>query len=203
MSGMLITIKDDHAQDFKDDLESTIYVLLWVAIMYSSCSNAAHAAGFLWTVLDPQPYSGTTYTTKPDFLKGRDFFQLVKFPGRPHLNQLLINLAELFSARYKPSSGQDNIDAADALLANVPEAEQSRFIRFVSVLWRKECLKLLNNHEWTLHIFNEALNDRSQWPSNDRVEKQDFGSDDSASHVLMEPMIKTGWDTLIQEHNSI
>ena len=145
MSGMLITMKDDHAQDFKDDLESTIYVLLWVAIMYSSCSNAAHAAGFLRTVLDPQPYSGTTYTAKPDFLKGRDFFQLVKFPGWPHLDQLLINLAKLFSACYEPSSGQDNIDAADALLANVPEAEQSCFIRFVSVLWCKECLKHQQN----------------------------------------------------------
>ena len=42
----------------KDDLESLIYVLLWVALMCSETSNPEQAVLFLKTVLDQQPFGG-------------------------------------------------------------------------------------------------------------------------------------------------
>ena len=37
----------DRQHDFKDDLKSSIYVLLWVALMYSDCSNWGQVPSFM------------------------------------------------------------------------------------------------------------------------------------------------------------
>ena len=80
MSGKLIA--SDEIHDFDDDLESTLYIVLWVALMFSKCSDSTKVAGFVASVLDPQPKDHTTptYTAKPDFLIGRAFLEQVKFP---------------------------------------------------------------------------------------------------------------------------
>ena len=59
MSSALICNMTEHVHNFKDDLESSVYVLLWVALMYSEPSERDLVAAFLMNVLDPQP-SGTT-----------------------------------------------------------------------------------------------------------------------------------------------
>src|SRR5438270_31624 len=71
----------------KDDLESLIYVLLWMALMCLETSNPEQSVLFLKTVLDQQPFEGLGSYQKADFLKGRAFLNLVKFVNRPALDE--------------------------------------------------------------------------------------------------------------------
>jgi hypothetical protein len=41
--------------DFRDDLESSVYVLLWMVLMYSAISDKALALLTLRGILNPQP----------------------------------------------------------------------------------------------------------------------------------------------------
>jgi hypothetical protein len=68
MSARLIG-KMGGSHDFRDDLKSSIYILLWVALMYSACSDREPVPAFLEGALDPQPRSNGGYS-KADFLKG-------------------------------------------------------------------------------------------------------------------------------------
>jgi hypothetical protein len=89
MSSKLIS-DPNWQHDFKDDLKSSIYVLLWVMLMYSMCFNAAQVVPFMDGVLDPQAYlKGSGGFAKLDFLCGQLFLTSVKFPGRPKFDTLL------------------------------------------------------------------------------------------------------------------
>jgi hypothetical protein len=66
--------------DFKDDLESSVYVLLWVILMYSEVSDRDPVPMFLSNIFDPQPYGLNGGYGKADFLKGRTFLEHVNFP---------------------------------------------------------------------------------------------------------------------------
>jgi hypothetical protein len=50
MSSKLIT-QQKWQHDFQDNLESSIYVLLWVMLMYLGCSNGEHVVPFMEGVL--------------------------------------------------------------------------------------------------------------------------------------------------------
>ena len=92
----------DMPQCVMDDLESTLYVILWMAIMYSSCSDISAIPAFLDHTLDPQiKWPEDCYMGKLDFLKGRSLLQTIKFVGQPAFDKLAKDLAVLFSAQYE------------------------------------------------------------------------------------------------------
>lgn len=171
MSGKLISEKE-HVHNFNDDLESTIYILLWVALMYSKCSNSPMAAGFLEIVLDTQPHSTSTYASKPDFLMGRQFLRDVKFVDRPCLDNLLDQLTKLFAVRYHCQPEEDARKAENAwgqLLKENPGL-QSIYDALPIVQYDRR-IKILKDHEETINYFEEALKDRSLWPPNDGADE--------------------------------
>ena len=59
----------------QDDLESSIYVLMWMTLMYSETSDKSQVPSFLSGVLDPKPYGLTCGFSKADFLKAWTFLQ--------------------------------------------------------------------------------------------------------------------------------
>ena len=79
MSAGLISQKSVQ-HDFRDDLESSIYILLWMTLMFSEVSNNAIVPTFLSNVLDPRPYSNNGSHGKMDFLCGRTFLSNIEFP---------------------------------------------------------------------------------------------------------------------------
>jgi hypothetical protein len=160
MSCKLIT-KTNWCHGFVDDLESTIYVLLWVTLVYGGCSQEADALLFMQNVLDPQPICGIGGYSKADFLKGRSFLVHVTLPGRGQLVKLLLSLAFLFAVRYE----NDNTRASDHLFGFLSDVEQ------VPAGYELRMKKLVD-HEATITMFDEALADRSQWPSDDKAVKQ-------------------------------
>jgi hypothetical protein len=75
MSARLISNKAGHCgkHDHHDDLESSIYVLLLITLMYSKCSYPSHVSAFMAGVLDPQPIGPTGGFGKTDLLIARSF----------------------------------------------------------------------------------------------------------------------------------
>jgi hypothetical protein len=173
MSAKLISEKS-HVHDFRDDLESTIYILLWVSLMYSKTSDSENAAGFLNSVLDPPRFEGVTYSAKPDFLRARTFFTTSKFPDRPRLYALLNDLANLFAVRYEeaPTAVDLEIEALSRQhLETIPEGLVRKTMvtihlqmPTVQYIARQAALA---DHKETLEYFNKALENSSEWPSDD------------------------------------
>jgi hypothetical protein len=90
MSARLISnMEGEH--DLQDDLESSIYVLLWMVLMFSECSDKSRVPSFMEHVVDPQPHGNIGGFRKVDFLQARTFLKVVKFSHRPALDELLIS----------------------------------------------------------------------------------------------------------------
>jgi hypothetical protein len=84
-----------------DDLESSIYVLLWTALTFSECSDRAQVPSFMEHIINPQRHGNTGSFGKVDFLQARTFLKAVKFPHQPALDNLINQLAIMFLVRYK------------------------------------------------------------------------------------------------------
>lgn len=187
-----------HVQhDFKDDLESSVYVLLWMTLMYSEVSDRNEVPAFLAAVLDPLSYGPRGGHCKEDFLKSRSFLKHVTFPHRPALHTLIDNLAQLFSIRYadKPSENEKQ-HTADLLsyIESSPTSPPSLLKAYVdstSYVYHMRMSKL-ESHLPTIALFEEALSDRSNWPTNDSPVKQTFGQKRSS-----QPLTKTSWSTTL------
>lgn len=177
---------------FRDDLESSIYVLLWVTVMYSVVSDKCRVPPFLAHVLDAGGL------TKKDFLISPTFLRYVQFPNRPALHTLIDNLAKLFKYRYEeePTDSQ-RVRCEDLRLM----AAQNSGSDFWQGYYEMDACRLydlhkpkLNDHTATIELFNAALRDRSEWPVDDLAVKQVFEpympfDDDS------EPTRKSDWST--------
>ena len=179
MSGKLISIKN-HVHDFTDDLESTIYILLWVALMYSECSDRGRGAGSLITILDPEPDTNRTYVLKSQFLTAAalsgEYLQGFNFPGRPCLDTLLNRLTKLFARRYlpDPSAEQRATQATikKLMLGNDPDLKKV-YDEHPATVHDQE-VEHLKNHDETIRFFEEALANCDSWPVDDKAVYQNI-----------------------------
>jgi hypothetical protein len=199
MSGKLISVKN-HVHDFTDDLESTIYILLWVALTYSKCSDRTKVAGFFKTVLNPEPDDDSTYTGKPGFLRAPQILEDVKFVDRPHLDKLLNQLSTLFAHRYLPEPPQveryyqtklKSMASSDSSNAELWDDYDSLHASQYDLY-----LEHLKDHEQTIRLFDNALKDRSLWPTDDNAEHQNIPDTGYSSLSLAQRVRKTGFSTV-------
>ena len=180
--------------DFRDDLKSSIYVLLWVTLMYSTVSDKSAVPPFLSGVLDPQPYDHCGSYSKMDFLKGQSFLPHVEFPGRPALHQLIVQLATLFSVCYEKEPTLEQRKQFQWIL-DLPEAYNSIVTRtaYEETIPGKydQRMSQLKDHTATIELFNTALSDHSAWPLEDPPVLQVF---DAPQPMLV---TKSGWNTMV------
>lgn len=173
----------------KDDLESSIYVLLWVALMYSKTSNPEQAVLFVKTVLDQQPFGDVGSLTKAHFLIARTFLDLVKFLDRPALDQLIDQLAYLFGARYSRTPSveeRQNAQLIQKLASDNPQF--SHLYQTTTSYIFYDRMSKLESHDATIKLFEDALLDPN-WPENDRPSKQEINVIESQA------ILKSGWRT--------
>jgi len=80
MSAALIThIFTPTTHDFRDDLESSLWVLMWPFLMYLPCMNKDQVDLFFNSTLDPRIKAQTGGYNKADWLKGSTFTTNVSF----------------------------------------------------------------------------------------------------------------------------
>ena len=161
MSSKLIAMEGVH--DFPDNLKSTLYILLWMALMYSHCSDTTKVAAFMDSVLDPQVHNcinqaTSIYSTKPKFLKGRVFLEeQVKFLNQLHLDELLDNLAQLFAVCYEKALTAPELAYAIKLLKDNEGNEGHEMILCMPALYYHTQENHLKTHKCTIKYFNDAL----------------------------------------------
>jgi hypothetical protein len=198
MNGMHTT----HA--LQDDLESSIYVLLWMTLMYSETSGKSQVPSFLSGVLDPKPFGPTGGYGKADFLKARTFLQRVEFPGRPALHHLITQLAELFAVRYEDKPTDPQYANANFLYGNMtanPDVSEFRKAYEETIVYSyRNRIEALSGYQYTIDLFEAALRNRASWPSDDPAIKQDFQFEDSEPPPPHQ-VIKSGWDTAVFVHH--
>lgn len=177
-----------------DDLESSIYVLLWTALMFSECSDRSHVPSFMEHVIDPQPHGNTGGFGKVDFLQARTFLKAVKFSHRPALDTLIDQLAVMFSVRYETQPDERDRAHAKKLLDQSVQDKSFTEIYIACRAYQYDArMRSLDNSAATISYFDAALSDRLQWPSNDCAVKQPiFTTPPSPVQV-----IKTGWSTTL------
>lgn len=162
-------VQDKNApHTFVDDLESFLYVILWVSLMYSAHSiPSPDLTAFMQRVLDPDQYEGTGGHGKADFLQARTFLRSEPFPDRPLLHQLITELAILFAVRYEPIPTQKDMKIA-ASYAAYAEYDPTHFVagRYNSRISQ------LESHQHVIELFRTALEDAAKWPSSDCAVQQ-------------------------------
>lgn len=176
--------------DFRDDLESSVYVLLWVTLSYSEVSEKEFVRSILSSVFDPQPCGATGGYSKSDFLQARTFLRQVSFPNRPQLHKLIFELAQLFAVRYEPELSKDEREAAKTLKSSDNPGLQNAYLTSRAYQY-EERMSQLRNHSHTIELFDQALRDHSQWPTNDVAVKQFHPNPPSR------PITKTGWNSTL------
>lgn len=193
MSAALVGLLDT-SHGLMDDLESTLYVLLWMAMIYSSCKGKGVISTFLDHCLDPKMKPDGRFMGKADFLAGRTLFESIEFTGRPGLFKLTEQLAELFSARYvclkfkTPTTNHSRLEA---------EQEEEYFKRheqdvldhpgdpyYAKILQRhplyqRRLRDLLETHAHVIGLLTDTIDDTSLWVDDPAAAKQDFESKQS------------------------
>lgn len=178
-----------------DDLESSIYVLLWIALTFSEVSHPAQASMFLKSVLDSQPCGQHGDYSKPHFLVARLFLAEVKFLNRPLLDKLIYQLACLLGVRYILSD-EENLKRESAntikkaAIASGDADLWKAYYDTPAYCYDQGLLKL-ESHDATLDLFRSALDNRSEWPD-DPPKRQDFGV------ITAQPIVKSGWCTAFE-----
>jgi len=193
MSAMLI-FDTSGPHGFIDDLESSIYVLLWTALMYSEdVSISDPVMPFLKSVLDPKCYNRSGGTAKEDFLKARSFLNRVKFPNRPALHKLICDLADLFRYRYLPAPDKAQREIANRLqLMSNDDSSLGDILKGHHCTLYDHATHQLRDHAATIELFETALLN-PEWPIEDTPVRQEFEPNPSA-----EPYCKTGWSMVAQ-----
>jgi hypothetical protein len=194
MSGKLVA-GSGGVHTFQDDLESTIYVLLWLILLYSETSDRDQVLPFLSGVLDPQPRKTSGGHSKADFLQARTFLKDIRFPGRSALHCLIDELAYLLAVRYTKEPNEAQIAIASTLreaMKKDPDTFTAAYedTYFCSYHRRMDAL----NHQYVIDRFEEALQKTTEWLENDNAVKQQFQTGTSFNHNLV---TKTEWDTTL------
>src|SRR5258708_7806080 len=183
MSAGLIS-RSSIQHDFRDDLESSIYVLLWTILMYSRVGNRDIVPAFLSGTLDPAAYKNNGGVSKKDFLKGRSFLEEVCFTVSP-LDTLIYSLAELFAVRYEDPPSEE---ARNMLKPLLDHKYMDAYNQTKPGMYDKR-IDALKNHDATIRLFEKALEDRTAWPTEDSGQLQLFDKK-KTPHL---PITKTSW----------
>lgn len=182
-------VKDRNApQTFLDDLESFFYVILWLALLYSSNSmSPPDLTSFLKSVLDPMQYHGTGGNSKANFLIGRTDLLCLSFPNRPLLQPLLIDFATLFAVRYEKKPSNEEFEALAEL-----ERTASRTASHLPAWKYRERFQVLESqaHTYVAQLLTAAVAQQQIWPDDDCAESQPL----VLEKVGNRRKTKTGWD---------
>src|SRR6266852_5785476 len=154
--------------NFKDDLESSLYVLMWVIMMYSPVSPQELVPTFLSGVLDLQAYREVGGMGKHDFLMGRSILNEVEFNGREALHKLVFDLAGMFNFRYVKGPTTEARANSALLRASLPNNEfRKAFDKQDACFAYDQEIRKLEGHAATIELFDIALRNPSEWPDSD------------------------------------
>ncbi|KAG1740422.1 uncharacterized protein EDB91DRAFT_1248302 [Suillus paluster] len=185
----------------EDNLESSLYVVLWTALMYKeSYMSIVDRTQFIMQVFDTDPLRGSEGFVKSNWLVARTYFPQDIFVGCKPLDNVVLELAQFFSHRYftvpldeQESLAQLQLSLKDALAkgGHVRTAGHQKMIDVIqSFMWespayKKEMgMKLLHLHDPVIKIYNKHL-ESFGWPDQDTATLQALHPSEKAAGCHM------------------
>ncbi|KAG1788509.1 hypothetical protein EV424DRAFT_1550633 [Suillus variegatus] len=181
MSAHLVQHKDAK-HDVEDDIESSLYVVLWIALMYTMTHLTIPARTLLVKdVFEVDELEGVGSSTKSGFLTSRMHFSKDVFVNRKPLDRLIVALAELFALRYTlvTQEQQDVYDQMTEWMERLsPDANEitllTNIMKTNPVHKMKEHMEILKSHDKILAVYDFHLG-LDGWPQ-DLPVPQDIAS---------------------------
>jgi len=157
---------------FRDDLESSFWVLLWTALMYSETSLS---------IEECSNFIRDTFESAGEQKRGVLVFQTIfrcntpkssaLFPNTPSLFQLLKDLADLFGhVYYEPSPEEWGLIPSS--LDDLSQREK-KLLQALAVYSHKQSLDRLGDHTYTIECFANHLKSGT-WPEQDAAVAQEL-----------------------------
>ncbi|KAG1853458.1 hypothetical protein DFJ58DRAFT_660885 [Suillus subalutaceus] len=164
MSAHLVQNRDTK-HDVKDDLESSLYVVLWVALMYTVTHLTAPVRTLLIKdVFEVDELEGVGSTLKLAFLNSRLQFSKDVFVDCKPLNRLILALAELFVLRYTliTLEQQETYDGMCKYMEGIkPDAAEmvplTNFVKAHPAYKLKIHMETLKSHDKIMEVYNFHL----------------------------------------------
>ena len=147
---------------FVDNMESSLWVLMWIFLMYSLCSNNDQAVLFFDNTLEPRTRNRQGGYNKADWLNGGTFSNEVCFDGCPALDELIKWLMHLLVSRYEPpldKSDQEMLRNLHLMKENDPQMFSSLKLKHHPIWSHAMHLESLSSHAATIDIYSSALGD--------------------------------------------
>ena len=173
-------VKDASAvHTFQDDLESSFWLLLWTAIMFTQSSlSIEHRSKFIWEAFELGGEMKRSVLLSQTILKFpgscNDFsndphLQPPLFPDRCSLYMLLKDLADLFCTRYwQPDLGDwRSLATVEKLMATQGDVMEDVIQTLPAYRYQRNQAKL-QDHCYTIECFARHLKG-NDWPQNDKA----------------------------------
>jgi hypothetical protein len=148
-------------QTFHHDIESTFFVLLWMALNYVECNlEVGQLSSDLRNIFSPDVFVDSGGSSKFNFMTS-DSKRIPDFKNEP-LNRLLSNFRHMLSFRHKKEpQQQEYIESLDDFKKRLDEFKSEKEKR----------MKMLDNHDKAIELFTLST-ERPGWPSTDAAEQQ-------------------------------
>ncbi|KAF8443808.1 hypothetical protein L210DRAFT_3735437 [Boletus edulis BED1] len=173
MSGALVYFTDAQ-HTVEDDLESILYVLLWVAVMYSpSTLTPEKRTVFINHTFDPRPIGGCGGVSKITFLK---------WPFSLHMEH------------FTDSAGEVNREALRDLCMGLTTKLAGRYSMTIGGDWLSCTSGPKTTHDALSLLFGTAL-EAEGWPDGDRSSLQTLALNTEDGHEAPYRVTKTDWET--------
>ena len=173
-------------QNLMDNLESILYVLLWMGIMYSPCRDKEAVSAFINHCLNPLVSPNSNYTGKIDFIMSRTLFSIIRFPDRDGFLTLMDNLGSIFVAcdrsimQHRPEqelAAQEDLSTYYAIIQVA--AQDPKNILLQNLLHNNpihkdfQSMEKLQSHSYIIELFTTLVNDDSKWTNDPPASVQD------------------------------
>ncbi|KAG2094039.1 uncharacterized protein F5147DRAFT_657282 [Suillus discolor] len=175
MSAHLVENKDA-THDVEDDLESSLYVVLWVALLWTeTCLTAPAWSLLMKQVFEVDELEGVGSSTKSAFLNSRTQLRGDVFIDRKPLNRLILAITELFAPWYIVVTREQQ-DAYDQTCEHMEKTDTTNMTFIMNLLKANPAYKLkmdmeiLKLHDKIIDVYNFHLQ-LEGWPQDPPVEQ--------------------------------
>ncbi|KAG2095105.1 uncharacterized protein F5147DRAFT_778800 [Suillus discolor] len=175
MSAHLVE-NEDTTHDVEDDLESSLYVILWVALLWTKTYLTVPARSLLMKqVFEVDELEGVGSSTKSAFLNSRTQLRGDVFIDRKPLDRLILALTELFALRYIVVTREQQ-DAYDQTCEHMEKTDATNMTFIMNLLKANPAYKLktdmeiLKSHNRIIEVYDFHLQ-LEGWPQDPPVEQ--------------------------------
>jgi hypothetical protein len=154
-----------------DDRESSLHLLVWMALRYTACNLCPQDVVALLQGFDERHIGLETAkggSTKGMWMLSRQIPKRVRFTDRPALDALIADLTELLATRYTPPPAMPPEDTTMQM-----DPEERIALTYFARQYQEKMAQIEDRPDFD-EIFRRHLSNRTAWPDSDRPLAEPF-----------------------------